>query len=73
MFMWDETKAKRGSGEVSSCLYQFLTKFNTGARYVSVVSFTDLRFRKTIKGLLKTVFLASDFQEFCSTKMTNFI
>ena len=46
MFMWDETKAKRGSGEVASCLYKFLTDFNTGARYVSVISFTDLRFRK---------------------------
>ena len=73
MFMWDETKAQRGSGEVASCLYQFLTEFNTGARYVSVISFTDLRFGKATKGLLKTVFLASDFQEFCSAKMTNFI
>lgn len=73
MFMWDETKAKHGSGDVASSLYRFLTKFNTGARYVSVISFTDIRFRKTTKGLLKTIFLASDSQEFCSAKMTNFI
>ena len=72
MFMWDETKAKRGSGEVAPCLYRFLTEFNTGARYVSVISFTDIRFRKTTKGLLKTIFLASDFQGFCRAKMTNF-
>lgn len=62
-FMW----------EIASCLHQFLTEFNTGARYVSVISFTNLRFRKTAKGLFKTVFLASDFQDFCSAKMTNFI
>ena len=73
MFMWDETIAKRGSVEVASCLHQFLTEFNTGARYVSVISFPDLRFRKTAKGLLKTVFLASDFHEFFSAKMTNVI
>ena len=73
MFMWDETKAKCGSVEVASCLHQFLTEFNTGARYVSVISFTDLRFRETAKGLLKTVFLANDFQKFCSAKMRNFI
>ena len=68
IFMWDETKAKRGSGEVASCLYQFLTDFNTGARYVSVISFTDLRFRKTTKELLKTVVLASDFKSFVAAK-----
>ncbi|KAL9952962.1 hypothetical protein ACROYT_G040295 [Oculina patagonica] len=39
MLMWDKTVGKRGSSEVASCLFKFLTKFHSGAR--SLVSFSD--------------------------------
>ena len=34
MFLWDETRAKRGSSEIASCLDMYFTKFSPGARLV---------------------------------------
>ena len=39
MFMWDETVAKRGSSEVTSCLKHFFQAYRTGAR--SLVSYSN--------------------------------
>ena len=39
MYMWDETVAKRGSSDVTSCLKHYFQAYRTGAR--SLVSFSD--------------------------------